>query len=166
MTISLDFDFTQREYTVTFITFWDIFAEIGGLKAAIMPLVQLFVPFWILFFLISLSHIIKDASAEKAKLEFIELLHVSARQFKMIQMLKDPHFAPDLNKALNDVTNKKIDEKNVEQMLKMYHLVLATKNYLEKQFNQNKKIQLLLAPIDMAKSRYEFMKARSQLTPL
>jgi hypothetical protein len=114
MVVSLDFDFTQREYTVTFVTFWDIFAEIGGLKAAILPLVHILVPFWILFFLISLSHIIKDASAEKAKLEFIDLLHVSVRQLKLIQMLKDTHFTPDLSKALSDITSNKVDEKNVE----------------------------------------------------
>lgn len=56
----IDFDFTQREYTIKFFDFWDILAKIGGLRAAIFPFFMFFMPLLVLYFLIELSTITKE----------------------------------------------------------------------------------------------------------
>jgi len=64
LTMPVDFDFTQREYTLKFYDFGDILAKIGGLRASIMPFFLFFAPLLVLYFLIELAKITK-ANTEK-----------------------------------------------------------------------------------------------------
>lgn len=49
-------------------------------------------------------------------------------------------------------------------MIRQYSVIISIKNHLTSK--KSDMLDLLLSPIEMAKSRYEFMKARSLLTPL
>ena len=48
-------DYTQREYKVLFFGWGDIIAKIGGLRSAIMPVIEFFTPLLIVYFLVQLS---------------------------------------------------------------------------------------------------------------
>ena len=55
MTIFLQFDFTERIFTLYYFTVFDVLSSIGGLKASIGPMISVATPISILFFLIRLS---------------------------------------------------------------------------------------------------------------
>ena len=61
MTIFLEFDFTERIFTLYYFNVFDIMASIGGLKASIGPILSIATPTSILVFLIKLAMIIRDS---------------------------------------------------------------------------------------------------------
>lgn len=56
---NLQFDFTHRRYTISYVTWGDVLAKIGGLRAVIEPFVAFFVPLLTLTFLMALMKIIQ-----------------------------------------------------------------------------------------------------------
>lgn len=96
MVIPIDFDFTQREYLIRFTTFGDMFAKIGGLRAAIMPIINLFMPFLILYFLVSLAEIVRDHTADRSKEACENLIKQCQNQFKKVlaYSFKNPSIMP------------------------------------------------------------------------
>lgn len=69
LVMPVDFDFTQREYTLKFYTFDDILAKVGGLRASIMPILAFFAPLLVLYFLFELASIIKENTEKTAAAE-------------------------------------------------------------------------------------------------
>jgi len=58
-------NFVERSYTLKYFTVFDIMSKIGGFRASIMPIVGELAPFFVLFFLVSLSQIIQEKLKEK-----------------------------------------------------------------------------------------------------
>ena len=58
-------NFVERSYTLKYFTVFDIMSKIGGFQASIMPIVGELAPFFVLFFLVSLSQIIQEKLKEK-----------------------------------------------------------------------------------------------------
>lgn len=57
--VQLSFDFTERIIRLNYYTVFDMLSKIGGFKAAIGPIVAFIAPFFILYFLVKLSKILK-----------------------------------------------------------------------------------------------------------
>ena len=53
--MSLNVDYTKTVLTYQYNGYGDIFAKLGGLRAAIMPIVGLFTPFTAFYFLFTLA---------------------------------------------------------------------------------------------------------------
>jgi hypothetical protein len=79
--LNVDFDFTQRHYTITYYKFLDLFADIGGLAASFAIIVSLATFFVPLGMLMTLAAYIKQNSRKKAVDEFKQLIKVAQRQF-------------------------------------------------------------------------------------
>jgi hypothetical protein len=77
MLINIDFDFTQREYIIDFLTFWDVFTDIGGLAASFGLIVYWLTFFIPLGFLITLATIIKESTHTKAVNEFRDMVKLA-----------------------------------------------------------------------------------------
>lgn len=75
--INLEFDFTERVFTLHFFTFGDILSIVGGLKASIDPLFTSITPIFVLLFLIQLSYILRDKMELNYRDEHLELLTVA-----------------------------------------------------------------------------------------
>ena len=120
LTMPVDFDFTQREYTLKFYDFGDILAKIGGLRASIMPFFLFFAPLLVLYFLIELAKITKTNTEKQATDECRQLCEFSFKQFKIIlekTAKGDDLVAEDVKVALTSVleTNK-IEKLDSEQL--------------------------------------------------
>lgn len=83
--MNIDFDYTQRHYTITYYRFMDMFADIGGLAATFAIFVAFLTFFIPLGFLSALGHITKKNSTKKAMDEFEMMIKVAKRQFLAIQ---------------------------------------------------------------------------------
>lgn len=57
---NLNMNFVERQYILNFYTFGDIMSKVGGLSASIMPILGEFTPFFVLFFLLQVTRVIKD----------------------------------------------------------------------------------------------------------
>lgn len=77
MTIFLQFDFTERIFTLYYFSVFDILASIGGLKASIGPILSIATPVSILIFLIKLAMIIRDSLHQNYIDEHYRLLPIA-----------------------------------------------------------------------------------------
>lgn len=57
---NIDFDFTERIYTIKYFGIMDVMSTLGGLRASILPLLGWFIPLMTLHFLYSLAGIIDE----------------------------------------------------------------------------------------------------------
>ena len=58
--LNLNMNFVERQFILNFYTFADILSKLGGLRASIMTIIGQFSPFFVLFFLLSVTKIIKN----------------------------------------------------------------------------------------------------------
>ena len=72
--INVNFDFTQREYTILYKTFSDVFQSLGALKSALSPFFQPLFILLPLYFLYHLANITRDSSRNQTRLEFMDML--------------------------------------------------------------------------------------------
>jgi hypothetical protein len=74
-------NFVERQYILHFYSFGDIMAKLGGFRASIMPIVDWFGPFFVLFFLMSLAGIIKNNISKTYETELKDFIKTSENQF-------------------------------------------------------------------------------------
>ena len=58
MIANVNFDFTERQYTLKFVGFSDILAKVGGMRSSVLPIIGLLLPLLGLYFLMALADII------------------------------------------------------------------------------------------------------------
>ena len=87
--IQMNFDFTRKEFVIHYFGVFDIMSKLGGFKASIGPLVNIFAPIFILLFLISLSWIIKESFRRGMVMEVRQFIHLAQDQFPLIKKAID-----------------------------------------------------------------------------
>lgn len=75
--VQLEFDFTERVFTINFFTIFDIMSTLGGFRASLTPVFSVMTPLIILLFLVRLSYIIRDKMTADYKQEHKVLLHIA-----------------------------------------------------------------------------------------
>lgn len=82
--VQVDFVFTERVFTLTYYSLFDIISILGGFNASIAQVFSFISPFFILIFFIKLSHIIRSKMADKYWVEHKKLLSTSLESFESI----------------------------------------------------------------------------------
>lgn len=85
--MNLAFDFTHRRYTISYITWGDVLSKIGGLRSAILPFIDFFIPLLVLHFLVQLMSIVKEQTKKNAVMEAKNLISIGHKQFELIMSL-------------------------------------------------------------------------------
>ena len=83
--MQLSFDFTERIIKLNFYTIFDMLSKVGGFKAAIGPIIAAIAPFFILYFLIKLSKILKGKMMDAYKAEVRLFVKLCKDQFSKLQ---------------------------------------------------------------------------------
>lgn len=83
---NIDFDFTERIYTLKYFDIRDIMSILGGLRSSIIPLVAFIVPLLTLHFLYNLAIIIDDKITVDKQNEMIKMINIAVKQFKLINV--------------------------------------------------------------------------------
>ena len=72
--IQFQFDFTEKEFTITYFGILDIVSTLGGLNGFVTLIIRIMTPIFILMFLVSLSKIIMEVYDKKYRHELISIL--------------------------------------------------------------------------------------------
>jgi hypothetical protein len=72
--IPFELEFTERKFTYVYYTISDIFTYIGGIYAALMPIMGLIAPLYVWLFLNMLASILKEKSQKAYKAELYDFL--------------------------------------------------------------------------------------------
>ena len=80
--IPLKADFTQRKYYWSYFTFLDVVSAIGGVNAAISPILNKFAPLFMLYFMYALASIIKANYLKEYRNELTTVVKYSLNQLK------------------------------------------------------------------------------------
>lgn len=83
--IKLDFDFTERVYTLNFFSVFDIMTIIGGFNASLIPFIDLVLPLFVLYFMFQLSEIIRDKMKSDYEVQLRRMIPISREQFLRLQ---------------------------------------------------------------------------------
>jgi hypothetical protein len=73
------FDFTEREYSIKYFDVMDIVATLGGINGFLKPVLGVFGPLFILYFLILLANILIDKYNDDYKNELVQFVMKSYR---------------------------------------------------------------------------------------
>lgn len=87
--VQLDFDFTERIFKLQYFSVFDIMSIIGGFQASLTPIINQFLPFFVLFYMFQLSEIIRDKIKGWQHKELRQLITVTRKQLKTVQELSD-----------------------------------------------------------------------------
>ena len=71
--VQFEFEFVERQYTLTYNGIMDIVSTLGGINGFIGPAIKIFTPVFILFFLLELSKIIQEKFDMQYKGELEEI---------------------------------------------------------------------------------------------
>lgn len=147
ITVNLEFDFTERVFTLFYFSLSDILSIIGGLKASISPLLSSLTPLFILIFLIKLSYIIREKMEQNYKEEHHALLAVARNNLMQLSQSiekgdlrcsEDIHFK--LNYLLDEILNfTKIDDVDALVLLgkKINMLIQVLRSYFNPHDDQS-----------------------------
>jgi hypothetical protein len=72
--VPLDLEFTERKFTYSYYAVSDIITYIGGIYAALMPILGLIAPLYVWLFLNMLASILKEKSQKAYKAELLDFL--------------------------------------------------------------------------------------------
>lgn len=65
MIANINYDFTERQYTIEYVGINDVLSRVGGMRSSVLPIIALLVPYVSLYFLVLLADIIREAAAKK-----------------------------------------------------------------------------------------------------
>lgn len=77
--VNLEFDFTHKRYTISYVTWSDVLSKIGGLRSVILPFIEFFIPLLMLLFLVELITIVQEQTKKTAVTEARKVLIVGQR---------------------------------------------------------------------------------------
>ena len=80
--IPFKLDFTQRKYFWSYFAFMDVVSAIGGVNAAITPLMKKFAPWFMVYVLYALAKIIKNKYLEDYRNELGSVVNNALNQLK------------------------------------------------------------------------------------
>ena len=128
ITIFLQFDFTERIFTLYYFNIFDILASVGGLKASIGPILSIATPISVLVFLIKLSIIIRDSLHESYIDEHKRFIPVAKSSLSALYTEIDRgslRFQKPIHKSINLLLRelRSVNERSTEDKL----IVLAKK---------------------------------------
>lgn len=164
--VIVDFDFTQREYIITYLSFWDVFTDIGGLSAS-FGLIVYWVTFFIpLGFLITLADITKENTTTKAKNEYKEMIQVAKEQFLAINQLKGVTIDGETLRLMNDLQSVNLGSEehplNEDQLVELGSKVTAVMKALAAL--KNDEVDMLLMPVKSQEKSYQYMKGVAEMS--
>ena len=81
---NIEFEFTERVYKLHFFEIFDIIAELGGIRACLLPLLMSFSPFYAMNFFHQLARIIQGKMSDKQFQEMIKVITIVNKQFILI----------------------------------------------------------------------------------
>jgi len=76
MIANINYEFTERQYTLNYVGIGDILKQVGGMRSSVLPIIGLLLPFLGLWFLMLLADIIVRRSTKNQEEELIKLSQV------------------------------------------------------------------------------------------
>ena len=76
---NIDFEFTERIYTVNYYTFLDMLSSVGGLRASLEPFFHLFIPLFTAYFFYTFAGIVQRKIAENREQKTLELIETARK---------------------------------------------------------------------------------------
>jgi hypothetical protein len=73
MIANINYEFTERQYTLNYFGFKDILATVGGMRSSVLPIIGLLLPFLGLWFLMLIADIIIRNAAKNQQAELFKL---------------------------------------------------------------------------------------------
>lgn len=85
MIANINYEFTERQYTLHYYSFKDILASVGGMRASVLPIIGLLLPYLGLWFLMMLGDIIRRHSAKNQEDELFRLAKICLKQLLLVK---------------------------------------------------------------------------------
>ena len=85
MLANINFDFTERKYTVTYFGIGDLFSKVGGMRASVLPIINLVIPFLSLWFLMMLADTIVWSADVRHIEELVNFIKTCQKQLLLIR---------------------------------------------------------------------------------
>lgn len=101
---NIDFEFTERIYNIYYFDAMDILSQLGGLRASLMPIMGIFIPFFTIHFLHQLAIIIQNDIKHKYHQSECNLIETTTKQLRLIQIAYQSNqiqIDPALEKSIN-----------------------------------------------------------------
>lgn len=83
------YEFTERQYTIHFVSIKDIFAQVGGMRSSVLPIISLLLPFTTVKFLRLLADIMRRKMDDLHENECIKLAKVTHKQLLLARDAAD-----------------------------------------------------------------------------
>lgn len=85
MVANINYDFTERQYTLHYYKIKDMLTSVGGIRASVLPIIGFMLPFFGLWFLMILGDIIVQNARNNQEDAIFKLAQTCQKQLRLVQ---------------------------------------------------------------------------------